>query len=115
MTKSDLINIVSKKTGITRTASEEMVNSFIDSLSEGLRDEKLVKITGLGSFRVRTRRARQGIDPKTRKRVELEESMTIGFRPSRLLRERIGAVKPKQQTSDKNNDENKSSDSEAQI
>ena len=89
MTKSDLINIVAKKTGVSKMQAEKAINSFIESLTDGLREEKLVKITGLGSFRVRTRRAREGIDPKTRRRVHLGESMTIGFRPSRLLRERI--------------------------
>jgi DNA-binding protein HU-beta len=93
MTKSDLINIVARKTGISKMHAEQAINSFIESLTDGLRDEKLVKITGLGSFRVRKRRAREGIDPKTKIRVELDESMTIGFRPSRLLRERIGAVR----------------------
>ena len=95
MTKSELIQQIAERTNTSKTFAEETVNSFIELFAQGLKDEQCVKIAGLGSFRVRKRRARVGIDPKTHDRVEHDESTTVGFRPSRLLRERIGAVDAK--------------------
>jgi len=65
MTKAELIEKLSEKTGLSKVQAEVAVNTTVSSIQEALSKGDKVELRGFGSFRVRQRRARMGRNPKT--------------------------------------------------
>ena len=90
MNKQELIDIVSKKTGIKKdgigTILEMVLNAIIDELVKGGE----VNFTGFGLFYAKTRTARMGVHPRTQEKMQIPETRTPKFRPGKDLK---GAVK----------------------
>src|ERR1035441_2130999 len=65
MTRSELIEEVSRVVEMTRKDSEVIVEAIFDSIVRSLRGGDKIEIRGFGSFRTRQRQARVGRNPKT--------------------------------------------------
>jgi integration host factor beta subunit len=90
MTKSELIEKLSTKSGIlNRKDSEMVVNLVFDSISEALRQGDKVEIRGFGSFTVRERDARTARNPKSGEVVDIPPKKTPFFKTGKDLRERV--------------------------
>jgi integration host factor beta subunit len=90
MTKSELIEKLSTKSGIlNRKDSEMVVNLVFDSISEALRQGDKVEIRGFGSFTVRERDARTARNPKSGEVVDIPAKKTPFFKTGKDLRERV--------------------------
>ena len=63
MTKSDLIEEVSRVVEMTRKESEVIVEAIFDSIVRSLRTDDKIEIRGFGSFRTRQRQPRIGRNP----------------------------------------------------
>ena len=92
MTKSDIVNEVSSKTGLTKVeaeaAFEGVVNSIILSLQRGER----VDIRGFGSFYVKERKAREARNPSTNEIIKLNLRYIPSFKVSKLLKESVNST-----------------------
>ena len=60
MNKTELINVVKEKTGLSKKDAEQAVNAMLDTVTEELVKGGKVQIVGFGTFEVRSRSARQG-------------------------------------------------------
>ena len=89
MTKSDLIEEVSRVTEVTRRDAELIVESVLGSIVQALRAGDKVELRGFGTFRVRQRRGHTGRNPKTGQQVEVPPKRVPYFRPSKGLLELI--------------------------
>ena len=89
MTKSDLIEEVSRTGSLTRKDSEVIVETIFDSIVESLRAGDKIEIRGFGSFRTRQREARMGRNPKTGEQVAVPARKIPFFKPSKELRDGI--------------------------
>lgn len=78
MTKSDLIQRVSKDTGLSLTQSGKVVNDVFDTITNALKSGEEVRVTGFGTFRVTKTAARTGRNPRTGEQI----SIPAGKRPS---------------------------------
>ena len=58
MTKSDIINDVSSKTGLTKVETEAVLEGVLGTISSALKNGERVDIRGFGSFMVKERKAR---------------------------------------------------------
>lgn len=65
MTKSELIASIATKTGLTKKTAEEVLEAFIGTVSESLSKGEKVQLVGFGTFEVRERSERSGINPQT--------------------------------------------------
>ena len=77
MTKTDLINAVAAKTGLSKKDSDKAVAAFVEAVTESLAKGEKVALLGFGTFDVKTRAARKGINPRT-KREESEIFAPVG-------------------------------------
>ncbi|MBD5405279.1 integration host factor subunit alpha [bacterium] len=84
--KADLALEISKGTGLSLNDSSEIVDLFFNILSEGIVEEKEVKIMGLGTFVVKHKKERIGRNPKTGETATIEPRNVISFRPAKGLR-----------------------------
>lgn len=66
MTKAELVSKISEKApGITKKRTEVIVNIIFDSIKDALASKDKVEVRGFGSFHVRSRKERNGRNPKT--------------------------------------------------
>lgn len=89
VSKAQLVDMVAGETGIRKKDVKEVVDSILDKISSHLDEEFKVQLTGFGTFEVRQRRARSGVKPGTRSRIDIPASKYAAFKPGKSLRERI--------------------------
>lgn len=89
MTKADLVAIMAKTTGSSKTSAERAMNAFVYGVIESLHRGKNVTISGFGTFVVTRRAGRNGRDPRTGKAITIPPARVPRFRPSRSLKSAI--------------------------
>lgn len=89
MTKKDLIAIAAKNAGVSQKVAAAIVDDVFSTVSSELIAGNDVTITGFGSFKVKTRAARSGRNPRTKEIVEIPESKVIVFKPSTAIKENV--------------------------
>ena len=86
MLKKDLVEAVADKTGLTKRAAAEAVDTMLDTITDALSRGDRVLITGFGAFEVRNRAARTGINPKTMERITLPATKVPAFKAGKALK-----------------------------
>ena len=95
MTKAELVDSLAAKAGVPRPRAEELVNFFLDDITEGLRKGDKVNISGFGTFTVSNRKARTGRNPKTGEPIDIPASRSAKFKPGKNLKDALeGAAAP---------------------
>ncbi len=89
MTKADLINLISEKSGITRVKAETVVNTIFDSMVEALIRNDRIEIRGFGSFVNRDYDAYQGRNPRTGEVINVAKKRIPFFKVGKELKEEI--------------------------
>ena len=87
LTKSRIVDGVRAATGLPRTESSELVEALVEILKDALEQGDNIKISGFGSFVVRTKSSRLGRNPQTGESITLPKRRVLTFKPSRLLRD----------------------------
>lgn len=87
MNKADLINVVSEKVGSTKKDAEKAVCVLFEEIEKQLVAGESVKISGFGVFSVKKRAQRIGTSPVDGKKITIPATKTIGFKPSKNLKE----------------------------
>ena len=86
---TDISKKLIEKFGLQKKKSDEVVTNFIDIINEGLREERLVKIKGLGTFKMMSINARESVDVNTGERILLEGREKISFTPDATIKELV--------------------------
>lgn len=89
MKKQDFIKAVSVKAGLSQDAVASSLNVMIDVITATLKKGGDVNITGFGAFKVSSRKARQGINPKTLKPIKIPAMKSPVFRAGKTLKEAV--------------------------
>lgn len=89
MNKQQLVDVVAQNTGMTKKDSVAAVSAILDVITTALASGEDVKITGFGSFEVKTREARTGRNPKTGAPVEIPASKYVSFSAGSVLKEKV--------------------------
>jgi DNA-binding protein HU-beta len=69
MTKADIVDRVAAGTGLTKLETEAIIEGFITTVIEALKEGKGIEIRGFGSYKVKKKNARQARNPKTGEQV----------------------------------------------
>ncbi len=89
VTRADLSEIVYQKVGLSRTESAELVQSVLDEICDAAARGETVKLSGFGSFVVRSKGERVGRNPKTGVEVPILPRRVMVFKPSNVLKAKI--------------------------
>jgi len=89
MTKSDLVSAIAAKTELSKKDSEKAFNAVIESITEALAGGDKVQLVGFGTFEVKTRAARKGINPRTKEEITIEASKLPGFKAGKALKDAV--------------------------
>jgi len=90
MTKTELISLVAEKAGTTKKNADAALTAVIDSITETLAKGEKVQLVGFGTFEVRERAAREGVNPQTRKKIKIPATKVPAFKAGRALKEAVG-------------------------
>ncbi|MEG1544387.1 MAG: HU family DNA-binding protein, partial [Tannerellaceae bacterium] len=80
MNKTDFINAVSAKAGLSKADTKKAVDAFIETVAEELKTGGKVSLLGFGAFTIAEKAARQGINPKTKEAIEISARKAIKFK-----------------------------------
>jgi DNA-binding protein HU-beta len=86
MTKSELIEKVSKEAGIPKTTAKVAFESALDGIKKGLKKRNSkVTLVGFGTFKNVYRKTRMGRNPQTGEKIKIKGRSTVTFKPSKNL------------------------------
>lgn len=89
MNINELSAKVAEKAHLTKTDADEIVRKTFEEISAALKAGEKVKIAGFGSFEVKERAARKGLNPSTKEPIEIAASKVVTFRASKGLKETL--------------------------
>ena len=93
MNKSDLIDAIASKTGLTKVKSGEALDAFLESVTESLKKSDSVSLIGFGVFKSLERAARIGRNPKTGAEIKIAAKKSVSFVAGKSLKDSVNAVK----------------------
>ena len=85
MTKPQLIDIVSVKTGRDKAEVEVVLESVLGAIAEALHENQRVDLRGFGSFVVKEKKERQGRNPRTGETITIAAKRNASFKASKEL------------------------------
>ncbi len=91
MKKSDLVNKVAEKTGLSKKDVAAVIDASIETIEEALKNGEKVSFIGFGNFEVVTRAARVARVPGTNKEVKIPESKSVKFKVGKKLKEIVNS------------------------
>ncbi|MGE5497984.1 MAG: HU family DNA-binding protein [Syntrophothermus sp.] len=83
MTKADIVEKIALGTGVTKLETEAIVEGFLNTVIEALKEGKGIEIRGFGSYKVKKKNARFARNPKTGEKVYVEEHFVPSFKFSK--------------------------------
>ena len=94
MSKVSITELASKlmeKHGLKRTEAELFIRQFVGVINDGLKNDKSVKVKGLGTFKVQAVSARKSVDVNTGEAIVIEGRDKISFTAEAVMRDLVNA------------------------
>jgi DNA-binding protein HU-beta len=89
MNKSELIDAVASKTGLSRSDAANATEALLDSIVGTLQQGDQVTLVGFGTFSVRARAARSGRNPQTGETIQIKASNSPGFKAGKAFKDAV--------------------------
>ena len=86
---ADLAKEVAKKHKLPQKETEQFIANMFAVVAEGLQQDKLVKVKGLGTFKVTQVKPRESVDVNTGERVLISGHDKVTFTPDSLMKELV--------------------------
>ena len=85
MNKTDFIGKVADNSGLTKVVAKKAVEAFIKTVEGAVKKGDKVALLGFGSFTVVKKAARKGVNPKTKKPINIPARKVVKFKPGAAL------------------------------
>ncbi|MGN0521137.1 MAG: HU family DNA-binding protein [Eubacterium sp.] len=89
MNKSELVAAVAAKAELSKKDADAAVTAVFDAVKDALADGDKVALVGFGTFSVKTRAARTGLNPRTKETIEIPEAKVPAFKAGSALKEAV--------------------------
>ncbi len=89
MNKSDLVQVVADKAGVSKAAAEKAVSAVLDGISDALGKGEKVSLVGFGTFSVSERGARVCRNPRTGEIFNVAATKVPKFKPGKALKDKL--------------------------
>jgi DNA-binding protein HU-beta len=86
MTKAELVEAVAKSANISKLVAGQAIDATFAGIAKAIRKNKRFQVPGFGTFTVRARKARKGINPQTGAEISIKASRTVGFKAAPVLK-----------------------------
>lgn len=89
MNKTELVEAIAKKTGLSKKDSEAALKSFVETVTAQLKKGQKVQLVGFGTFEVSKRSARKGRNPRTGEEMKIPASKAPKFKAGKALKDAV--------------------------
>ncbi len=80
MNKTELINSIAEKAGLTKVEAKAALEAAIETVTEAIVKGDKVALLGFGTFSVAAKDARTGINPRTKEKIEIPARKSVKFK-----------------------------------
>ena len=87
MNKTELVAAVAAKAEISKKDAEAAVTATFDAITAALAEGDKVALVGFGTFAVKERAARTGLNPQTKEKIEIAASKAPAFKAGKALKD----------------------------
>ncbi len=87
MNKTELIKSMAAKSGLTNAQADEAYKAFVASIVEAFNLDEEVQLMGFGTFSLKKKAAREGINPATKEKVQIAASKVPSFKAGKSFKE----------------------------
>ena len=87
MNKAELVSMISAKSNLTKKDSESALNAFVETVQGELKKGEKIQLVGFGTFEVRKRSARNGVNPRTKQSITIPASKAPVFKAGKALKD----------------------------
>jgi DNA-binding protein HU-beta len=92
MKKLDLVREIAKTANMTQAQATQALDATLSIIKEALKNKEDVRLVGFGSFKVNTRKARIGMNPTTREKMNIPAKNVAKFVPGKELSEMVNST-----------------------
>lgn len=89
MQKTEFIAEVAEQSGVPKKQARQVIDAALQLITERLVAGERIVLTGFGTFEVRDRQARQGVNPQTKEPMQIAATRTPGFSASNSLKDAV--------------------------
>ncbi len=89
MNKTELIAAVAERTGMSKKDTEAVIAAAVNTITAALADEEKVQLVGFGSFEVKKRAERTGLNPRTKEPVQIAATKVPVFKAGKALKDAV--------------------------
>lgn len=86
---TELADMLAQKAGISKREAQQFLTDFVETIQDGVNNDKLVKIKGLGTFKVIDVDARESVNVNTGERVTIDSHQKLTFTPDAAMKELV--------------------------
>ena len=87
--KSQIVEMVAEKTGLTKKQSEEAVSSMLDVIVSAIKGGQSVGLPGLGTLSLKATAARTGVRPGTSEKIQIPAGKKVAFKVATTLKDAL--------------------------
>jgi len=98
MNKEELVKAAAAKAGMTQADIAKALKATLEVFTETFTKGEKVALVGFGTFNVRQRKARKGVNPANRKPIQIPARKAVVFSTGKLLKNTINGIKPEKKT-----------------
>lgn len=89
MNKGELVDAISEQTGTTKKQTDVILAALTETIIDSVSDGEKVTLVGFGSFEARDRKAREGRNPQTGKKVKIKATKVPVFIAGKGFKEKV--------------------------
>lgn len=89
MNKTQLINTMAEKSGLSKKDAEAALNAFTETVVETVKAGDKIQLIGFGTFEASERAARDGVNPLTKEPMHIPSSKNLRFRAGKAVKEQL--------------------------
>ena len=89
MNKTELVAAIAEKAGIAKKDADKALAAFIDTVATELKKGEKIQLVGFGTFEVRERAARDGVNPRTGSKIKIAASKNPVFKAGKALKDSV--------------------------
>lgn len=89
MNKTELVAKIAEKAGISKKDADVAVAAFVDTVVEAMKADDKISLVGFGTFSVKERAARTGINPLTKEKISIPASKAPAFKAGKAFKDAL--------------------------
>ena len=87
--KTELVAAVAESTGVSKKETAAVIDATFEKIAATIEEGDKVQLIGFGTFETRDRAAREGINPLTKEKIQVEACKVPAFKPGKALKENV--------------------------